>query len=186
VSPYHGWPFLSDPAHPFLSAVWAVLIHGVIALVAVGPILWRSRHRLIWSAVAFVGGSLLDVDHFIAAGSLSLERIETLAGGRPATHSLLFVAVLALAVLLATRRPVWGWTVFAVNVSHLLFDGAGGGERIYYPFSQPDSVPWLACPLGTLALCAVSWAIARRLPGRAADPLDGTSPGSPKAAGVEP
>jgi len=186
VSAYHAWPFLSDPAHPFLSAVWAVLIHGAIALVAVGPVLWRSRYRLGWSAVAFVGGSLLDLDHFIAAGTLSLYRIETLPGGRPATHSLLFVAALALVVVLLTRRPLWGWTVFAVNVAHLLFDGAGGSERIYYPLSQPDYVPWLACPLGTLALCAISWAIARRMPDRSAAAGAQPAPGSTGVAAARP
>jgi hypothetical protein len=183
VSPYRAWPFLSDPAHPFLSAVWAVLIHGVIALVVVGPILWRTRRRrLFWSAVAFVGGSLLDIDHFIAAGTFDLHRIETL-GGRPATHSFVFVAALALAVIVVARRPLWGWTVFAVNVAHLLFDGAGGNERIYYPLSSPRSVPWLACPLGTLALSAVSFAIAHRLPGRTSDPLAGEAQRSADPAG---
>lgn len=186
MSPYRAWPFLSDPNHPFLSAVWAVLIHGVIALVVVGPILWRTRRRLLWSAVAFVGGSLLDIDHFIALGTFNLHRIETFPGGRPATHSLLFVAALALAVTIVTRRPLWGWTVFAVNLAHLLFDGAGGSERIFYPLSSPDGVPWLACPLGTLALCAASWAIAQRLPGRTSDPLGGGAQGSPDLAGAEP
>lgn len=183
VSPYFAWPFLSDPAHPLLSAVWAIVIHGVLALVAVGPILWRSRHRLRWSAVAVAGGSLLDADHVIAAGSLSLTRIETLAG-RPETHSLVVVAVLALAVAVLARRPLWGWTVFAVNAAHLLFDAAGGSEQIYYPLPSPDGVPWLASPLGALALCAASWAIARRLPGRTADTPAGARGGSPAVAAL--
>ena len=33
MSTYQAWPFLSDANHPFLSAVWAVLIHGARAVV---------------------------------------------------------------------------------------------------------------------------------------------------------
>jgi membrane-bound metal-dependent hydrolase YbcI (DUF457 family) len=161
VSAYRAWPFLSDPAHPYLSAVWALLAHGCIAVFAVAPILRRSRHPLPYAALAFVGGSLLDVDHLIAAGSLNLHRIETL-GGRPDTHSLVFVALLSVLVLALWRNPRVAWAVFAVNASHLLFDAAGGNDPILYPISRLDSLPWLACPIGTLLLFAASVWIVRR------------------------
>ena len=160
MSPYHAWPFLSDPSQPFLSAVWAVLIHGVIAVIAVAPILWRSRHRFIYGALAFAGGFVLDIDHFIAAGSLNLHTIETL-GGRPDTHSIVFIAVLSVAAGLLMRSREAGWAVFAVNLVHLLFDGAGGSEHVLYPFTGVDGIAWLLCPLGTLACLAVSGLIAR-------------------------
>jgi hypothetical protein len=159
VSPYRAWPFLSDPSHPLLSAVWAVLIHGVIALIAIAPILWRSQHRLRNATLAFIGGSLLDVDHFIAAGSLSLHAIETMSG-RPATHALVFAVLLGVVALALSRRRIVAWSVFAVALAHLLFDAAGGGVRLFYPLAQPDGLPWLASPAGTLGLCAASTAIA--------------------------
>jgi len=162
VSPYGAWPFLSDPSHPFLSAVWAVLIHGCLALVAIGPILWRSRHRLAYGLLAFAGGSVLDLDHFIAAGSLDLHRIETLSG-RPDTHSLLFVLALGAVTLLLTRRVLAAWAVFAVNLAHVLFDAAGGNEHFFYPYTGSDGLAWLVCPLGTLALAGVSAALAATL-----------------------
>jgi hypothetical protein len=174
VSPDRAWPFLSDPAHPFLSAVWAVLVHGCLALLVVAPILAASRRRLPLAALAFVGGSLLDLDHFIAAGSLDLHTIETL-GGRPDTHSLLFVALLGLLALALTRSPRAAWAVFAVNAAHLLFDAAGGGDRILYPLHQPDALPWLACPIGAIALLGASTWIVRR-PGRAAQALPAQEP----------
>jgi membrane-bound metal-dependent hydrolase YbcI (DUF457 family) len=166
MSPYPAWPFLSDPAHPFLSALWAVLARGMVALFAVAPLVRRSRHPLAYAALAFAGGSLIDLDHFVAAGSLSLHRIETL-GDRPDTHSLAFVSLLALLALALTRRPRVAWAVFAVNASHLLYDAAGGHEPVLYPFSHLDGLPWILCPLGTLALFAASLAIAPR-PARAA------------------
>ena len=160
MSPYHAWPFLSDPSHPFLSAVWAVLIHGVIAVIAIAPILWRSRHRVIYGGLAFIGGFVLDIDHFIAAGTLDLHTIETL-GGRPDTHSIVFVAALAVTAAVLTRSREAGWAVFAVNLVHLLFDGAGGSEHVLYPFTGVDGIPWLLCPLGTLACLGVSALVAR-------------------------
>jgi len=160
VSSYEAWPFLSDPAHPFLSALWAVLIRGIVALVAVAPLLRASRHPLGYTALAFAGGSLIDLDHFVAAGSLDLHTIETM-GDRPDTHSLLFVALVGLLVLALTRRPLVAWPVFAIGLSHLLFDGAGGHEPVLYPLRSVDGLPWLACPLGTLALCGLSAWIAR-------------------------
>jgi membrane-bound metal-dependent hydrolase YbcI (DUF457 family) len=165
VHPDPAWPFLSDPTHPFLSAVWAVLIHGVVGVAVVAPLIWPSRRRATYAAIAFVGGSILDLDHFIAAGSLDLHTIETL-GGRPDTHSLAFVVLVAVVVLALWRRPQFAWALFAVNASHLLFDAAGTGEHILYPFSNLDSLPWLACPIGDLALLAVSAGVARWLPVR--------------------
>ena len=159
MSPYHAWPFLSDPSHPFLSAVWAVLIHGAVGVLAVAPILWRSRHRLIYGLLAFVGGFILDIDHFIAAGSLNLHTIETLSG-RPDTHSIVFVLALSAVTVAATHRWLAAWSVFAVNLAHLLYDGAGGSEHFLYPFTSVDGLPWLLCPLGTLALLAASAGIA--------------------------
>lgn len=165
MSTYRSWPFLSDAHHPFISAVWAVFIHGIIGVVVVAPIIWRSRHRGAFGLLAFAGGSVLDLDHFIAAGSLSLHRIETLPGGRPDTHSLAFVLALALITFLLwprTSRLTAAWSLFAVNTAHLLFDAAGGDEHILYPWTGIDGIPWLLCPLGTLALCGASEMIARR------------------------
>lgn len=162
MSPDRAWPFLSDPSHPFLSAVWAVAIHGVIGVFVIAPIIWRSRHRTAYAALAFAGGSVLDLDHFIAAGSISLHTIETLPGGRPDSHSIVFVLALALLVLAITRSVLGAWSVFAVNLAHLLFDGAGGSEHILYPWTHVDGVPWLLSPAGCVVLLGASVAIARR------------------------
>ena len=73
----------------------------------------------------------------------------------------MLVAALAYAL---TRRPTLAWAVFAVALSHLLFDAAGGSDHILYPFSGLDGLPWLACPLGALALFAGSAVIGTRAP----------------------
>ncbi len=173
MSPYHAWPFLSDTDHPVASAVWAVFIHGAIALIVVGPLIWHSRQRIGYGLLAFVGGSALDLDHVIAAGSFSPHALETLQGGRPGTHSFLFVVALTLLALAVwpvlarvwpggqagRSRWVGPWSIFAVNCAHVLFDAAGGYERDLYPSTSTHGLPWLLCPLGTLALMAASFAV---------------------------
>jgi hypothetical protein len=74
--------------------------------------------------------------------------------------------LLAVFTVALSRRPQFAWALFAVNASHLVFDAAGTGEHILYPFSNRDSLPWLACPISDLGLLAVSFAVARWVPAR--------------------
>ena len=163
MHPYQAWPFLSDPRHPLLSAVWAIVIHGVLAVFVVAPLLrTATRHRAALVLGTFIAGSAFDVDHIAAAGTLSLHALETLSGGRPDSHSLIVVVALSAITYALTRRFVIAWAVFAIFLSHLLFDAAGGSEHVLYPFSGLDGLPWLACPIGALALFSGSLAITAR------------------------
>jgi len=178
LHPYPAWPFLSDPNHPLASAIWAVLIHGVIGVLVVAPIVWHSRHRILYGAIAFVGGSVLDLDHVVEAGSVDPHALETLRGGRPETHSLGFVVALAVVTFVVwplvarlfgrgdgrVGRWVAAWCVFAVNGAHLLFDGAGGGERILWP-AGVDGIAWLLCPVGVVVLMGLSFVVERWVSG---------------------
>ena len=163
MHPYHGWPFLTSPQHPTLSAAGAVVIHGFISLLVVLPLVLHSRRRVVFAALAFIGGPALDLDHVVAAGSFRPQALESL-GHRPVTHSLLFAVALTLLALVLTRSKPFAWAVFAVIVSHLLFDAAGGGEYWLYPLQHPDSVPWLACPIGLAVLFGISAVVARAGP----------------------
>ena len=160
---YQAWPFLSDPRHPLLSAVWAIGIHGVLAVFVVAPLLHNAaRHRAALTLGAFAAGSVFDLDHVAAAGTLNLHAIENLSGGRPDSHSFIVVLLLSVIAYALTRRVAVAWAVFAIFLSHLLFDAAGGNDHVLYPFSSLDGLPWLACPIGALALFAGSLAITVR------------------------
>ena len=160
---YQAWPFLSDPRYPLLSAVWAIAIHGVLAVFVVSPLLRHApRHRAALVLGAFVAGSAFDLDHIAAAGTLNLHAIETLSGGRPDSHSLIVVVALTVIAYVLTRRREVAWAVFAIFLSHLLFDAAGGYDHVLYPFSGLDGLPWLACPIGALVLFSGSLAITAR------------------------
>lgn len=160
MHPYHGWPFLTSPQHPTLSAVGAVLIHGCISLFVVLPIVLRSDRRFLLAALAFMCGPALDLDHVVVAGSLRPRALESLSH-RPETHSLVFALLLTLLAFVLTRSRVFSWSVFAVVVSHLLWDAAGEGERWLYPLTRPDAIPWIACPAGIAALFWIGVGVAR-------------------------
>lgn len=161
MRPYRGWPFLSLPGHPVLSAVWAVLIHGLIALFAIWAILRHSRRPLPYAAIAFVAASLVDIDHVFAAGSLGLHRIESMSG-RPDSHCLLAAVVLAPFGWALTGSRIVAWCVLAVVTSHLVFDAAGGGTPLFFPAVRPSAIPWLLCPVVLVALATVSLMLDRR------------------------
>ena len=102
----------------------------------------------------------------VAADSFRPRALETLHH-RPDTHSLLIAVVIGLAALAVTRSSQVSWAVFAVIVSHLLFDAAGGGEYWLYPIKHPNSIPWLACPVGLAVLFTISALLARAGPASA-------------------
>jgi membrane-bound metal-dependent hydrolase YbcI (DUF457 family) len=158
---YRAWPFLSDPRHVLLSALWAVLMHGTLSVLVLVPILRRSESPVRYGALAAMLGVALDLDHALAAQSLKPHALEQLPE-RPATHSLLAAAMLAVLAWTLLESPLVGWCVLAVLVAHLLPDAAGGSEPWLYPFSSVDSIPWLACPVGLAALFGASRLLAGR------------------------
>jgi membrane-bound metal-dependent hydrolase YbcI (DUF457 family) len=122
---------------------------------------WETR--FLFAALAFIGGFALDLDHAVAEASLSPRAMEHL-GHRPDTHSLLLAVALTLLALALTRSRPITWSVFAVIVSHLLFDTAGGNEYWPYPLTHLNSIPWLACPVGIAVLLVISAVVARAGP----------------------
>ncbi len=160
-----------------LSALWAVLAHGSLGVIVVLPIIWRRPRRVFLAGLAFLGAVALDLDHVVVAGSFDPSSLEHL-GHRPDTHSLLFVCALALIALAITRSRVIAWAVFAVLVSHLLFDAAGGSDRWLYPLQHPDAIPWLACPVGIALLTGISAIVARASRENARRSEGGSPPGT--------
>jgi len=169
-------PLLALSTHRALVALSDIPINGATALLVVLPLVLRPlRWRLALLAVAV--GILIDVDHAVAARSLSLEAMLSLPV-RPATHSLLFASLASLAAWAVSRRAVAAWIVLAALVSHLLRDASGYGTPLLWPWQASTRIPAALYPAGVALLFVLSWLIraraaaARRLPG-AGPPAEG-------------
>ena len=156
VHPYPAWPFLSDPAHPFLSAVWAVLIHGAIGIAVVAPLVWREP----------------------PARDLRRDRVRRRArcststtSSRPAA-STCTRSRRSAAVPTPTRSRSSRCSPCSRSRSRAARSSRGRCSRstprtcsstrraaastILYPFTNLDGVPWLVCPLGDAGVCSRS------------------------------
>ncbi|CAM9419998.1 unnamed protein product [Pylaiella littoralis] len=93
-------------------------------------------------------GSALDLDHFLAAGSLRLSRATGLAG-RPWGHCVAALVVVALAMAALTRNARAGASVFTAGASHQLRDATRRGLWLYPP--RGPKTPPLNYPIYLLA-----------------------------------
>ena len=146
-------PFLGRP----FWAVIDVLVHGAVALAVTGPCIRRAtrgKRALALSGLAFLSATVLDLDHFVAAGSLDLHAALSLAA-RPPTHSLTFALLLGTATSLLSRDRAAGWVVFAALASHVLRDAAMGTAPVLWPLGA-DAVPRWLYGCGELGLLLVS------------------------------
>ena len=128
--------------------IWALLdapVHVLLALLVVFPLnTWSTiPARMIGRfTLASLAPFLIDLDHFVAAGSFSLYSATTLASGRPAAHSLLFALGLGLIAYQFTRDKGNGYLLFAVLASHVVRDTSVGGTPFFlWPFSFDQLSP---------------------------------------------
>jgi hypothetical protein len=117
---------------------------------------------VLYGALVVLGASLVDLDHVVAAQSLSFHRLETMPA-RPDSHALLAATGFAVIAWAITRRRLLAWSIFAVTVAHLLSDAVGGGTPLLYPFSEAGAIPWLVLPGGIALLFALSALMSRSL-----------------------
>lgn len=90
------------------------------------------RFSIIWTIFLTV---VIDVDHFIAAGSIHLIDAISLPY-RPVTHSFVIVFFFAIVLSVLTRSREIGIISFFSLCSHLLRDVWNGKSIIFYPLSS--------------------------------------------------
>lgn len=132
------------------------LVHALLAAAVVAPLGRRAM------ATAVVAGTLIDVDHVVAARSA---RPGALLGleFRPRSHALL--GTLAAAALgTAAGGPLHGWAAFAGLASHLLRDASDDAAPtpLLWPFRPPRQIGRAPAAAGVAALAVASWALSRR------------------------
>lgn len=132
------------------------LVHALLAAAVVAPLGRRAM------ATAVVAGTLIDVDHVVAARSA---RPGALLGleFRPRSHALL--GTLAAAALgTAAGGPLHGWAAFAGLASHLLRDASDDAAPtpLLWPFRPPRQIGRAPAAAGVAALAVASLALSRR------------------------
>ena len=114
---------------PFFGrAFWALGdsgVHGLVALLVTAPIIRSAPvvRRLL--VLAFLAGTLVDVDHFLAAGLCSFWTATHLAR-RPPTHSVTFALLVSGGGYLFSGSLATAWVVFAALSSHILRHASAG------------------------------------------------------------
>jgi membrane-bound metal-dependent hydrolase YbcI (DUF457 family) len=142
-----------------LIALTDPVAHATLAAAVAAP-LGRGPVR-----TAVAAGTLIDVDHAVAARSLRLAPMLSLRA-RPRSHTLLVAAGLGGAAL-AAGGARHGWAAFAGLASHLLRDASDdqAPTPLLWPWGAPRQIGPARAAAGLAALALGSWAISRRAPG---------------------
>jgi hypothetical protein len=127
--------------------------HAALAAAVVAPL---GRRPVVTAVVA---GTVIDVDHAIAARSARPSAMLTLHT-RPRSHTLL-ATLGAAAVGTAAGGPVHGWAAFAGLTSHLLRDASDDAAPtpLLWPLRPPRQIGRARAAAGIAALALGSWAI---------------------------
>lgn len=124
-------------------------VHGSVALLLLLPLRlfcrWPTSVVLFGAIVAMA----IDVDHFIAAGSLRVMDAISLPG-RPLTHSLPFALLMAGLAYGVSRRHWPAAVVFVALCSHVLRDATSGGTPLLL-YAQV-SIPWWSYAVACLLM----------------------------------
>lgn len=127
---------------------WALFdapVHAILALLVVFPLLDTrapAENTVVLICAVLLTGTLLDIDHFVAARSLKINDVLILPM-RPKTHSLVFAGAVGFLVVLVSRNPILGWIVFAALVSHVMRDAGGGKTPILWPLPVTAIPQWM-------------------------------------------
>ena len=114
--PHYIWALFDSPLH----IIVAILVTAPLCIKPSSP-----RNTVFRFVLVGLLSAMIDLDHFVAAKSLSLyDAINLLY--RPATHSLLFALICAFTAWWITRNPRHCVIIFLALASHLLRDGASG------------------------------------------------------------
>jgi membrane-bound metal-dependent hydrolase YbcI (DUF457 family) len=154
--------------------------HGLLAGAVAAP-LGRGP---VMTAVA--AGTLIDVDHLVAARSLRPITWITLGGGRPRAHTLL-LAVGAGGVAGVLGGRAHGWAAFGGLASHLLRDASDrSGAPILWPLSGRRRISRSAYGAGIAGLALGSWLVSRSSGASGAAGANGSSAAAGAGAGALP
>jgi len=140
---------------------WALVdsaVHGLVALLVTAPIV-RSASTTQQSTqlfgLAFLAGTLVDLDHFLVARPHSFWTATHLEK-RPPTHSVTSALLVGMAGYLLSGRLSVAWVVFAAVASHVLRDASVGTAPVLWPLGD-WRIPRWAYYMAEVGLLLVSY-----------------------------
>lgn len=103
----------------------------------------RDAHALNYkdSGIAMCVGGLIDADHFIAAGSLSLHGATNLSS-RPFAHAVVFIVITFLILYTSMSQPKYAYLFLVAALSHQLRDATRRGLWLA-PFGSTYPIPYM-------------------------------------------
>jgi hypothetical protein len=122
------------------------IAHGLLGLCLSMPFAFYLRPQWFWLGWGVFLSVALDVDHAIAAGSLDIVKMITMAS-RPPTHSFTFAVAIFL-IVLPINRPA-AWQTLIVLLAHILRDTSSGTVPLLWPLAWQPVAPllyWAALP----------------------------------------
>jgi LexA-binding, inner membrane-associated putative hydrolase len=139
----------------YLLAAADPFAHALLAAAVVAPL---GRRPML---TAVVTGTLIDVDHAIAARSARPSAMLALRT-RPRSHALLGT-VAAAALGTAAGGPIHGWAAFAGLTSHLLRDASdeAAPTPLLWPIRPARQIGRAPAAAGIAALALGSWMVSR-------------------------
>lgn len=129
-----------------LSGWFDPFAHGLLGLVLSLPFAYYLRPRWFWIFWGVFLSVALDVDHIIAAGSIDIVKMTSMAS-RPPTHSITFALAMFLIMLPFNRRAARQTLI--VLMAHVLRDTSSGTVPLLWPLAWQPYAPllyWAALP----------------------------------------
>jgi hypothetical protein len=137
-----------------------VLVHGLVAIIVTFPLVavyQDTKSTILLFVTIYLTATLIDLDHFAAAGSLDFSDALNLHV-RPMTHSLTFAFMVGGVSYLLLRNPIISLALFLALASHVIRDAAGGPTPILWPLPF-QSVPWWVYYAGEVLILCLSYLV---------------------------
>ncbi|SFD00843.1 hypothetical protein SAMN05421780_11917 [Flexibacter flexilis DSM 6793] len=151
--------YLIETRPIFKREYWALydgVVHGLVGVIILLP--FFKEYNLYNFSLIFFISTIIDIDHFILAGSFSVSDAINLPM-RPITHSITFALIFGFWVFIFFRtQPFVFWIVFAALTSHVVRDASSGLTLIFYPFSI-SKIPYFSYLLVEILLLYLSYFI---------------------------
>ncbi|HXF64616.1 MAG TPA: metal-dependent hydrolase [Caldilineaceae bacterium] len=145
--------------------LWALLdpvVHVLLSVAVISPLLAHTAlagRAWLWVLAAAAATVLIDLDHFVAARTLSLAEALALPS-RPPTHSLLFALGCAVITAALTRNLLGGGVVFGSLASHVLRDASHYGAPLLWPLVKQTTLSLPAYYAAHVGLCLLAGIVA--------------------------